>query len=199
MNYETYRIIFIAAAAASGLMLLTAVVLFFVLKIPSVIGELTGRTARKAIEGIRNQTEQGGAQERGRKLSASGRLQGKVTKKLETENPKGKDAKNTQKLAEEPKKHGKGRASAPETTLLAPETTILAPETTILTPETTILTPESNETTILAPSAGETAQLSASRPSFPSEPTPQPAPQPAGSGFVIEYEITYVHSNEYIA
>ena len=185
MNYETYRIIFIAAAAASGLMLLTAVVLFFVLKIPSVIGELTGRTARKAIEGIRNQTEQGGAQERGRKLSASGRLQGKVTKKLETENPKGKDAKNTQKLAEEPKKHGKGRASAPETTLLAPETTIL--------------TPESNETTILAPSAGETAQLSASRPSFPSEPTPQPAPQPAGSGFVIEYEITYVHSNEYIA
>lgn len=192
MNYETYRIIFIAAAAASGLMLLTAVVLFFVLKIPSVIGELTGRTARKAIEGIRNQTEQGGAQERGRKLSASGRLQGKVTKKLETENPKGKDAKNTQKLAEEPKKHGKGRASAPETTLLAPETTILAPETTILTPE-------SNETTILAPSAGETAQLSASRPSFPSEPTPQPAPQPAGSGFVIEYEITYVHSNEYIA
>ena len=158
MNYETYRIIFIAAAAASGLMLLTAVVLFFVLKIPSVIGELTGRTARKAIEGIRNQTEQGGAQERGRKLSASGRLQGKVTKKLETENPKGKDAKSTQKLAEEPKKHGKGRASAPETTLLAPETTILAPETTILTPE-------SNETTILAPSAGETAQLSASQPS----------------------------------
>ena len=192
MNYETYRIIFIAAAAASGLMLLTAVVLFFVLKIPSVIGELTGRTARKAIEGIRNQTEQGGAQERGRKLSASGRLQGKVTKKLETENPKGKDAKSTQKLAEEPKKHGKGRASAPETTLLAPETTILAPETTILTPE-------SNETTILAPSAGETAQLSASQPSFPSEPTPQPAAQPAGSGFVIEYEITYVHSNEYIA
>ena len=192
MNYETYRIIFIAAAAASGLMLLTAVVLFFVLKIPSVIGELTGRTARKAIEGIRNQTEQGGAQERGRKLSASGRLQGKVTKKLETENPKGKDAKNTQKLAEEPKKHGKGRASAPETTLLAPETTLLAPETTILTPE-------SNETTILAPSAGETAQLSASQPSFPSEPTPQPAAQPAGSGFVIEYEITYVHSNEYIA
>ena len=45
--YGNIKIICIIGAS---LFLIAAVILFFVLKIPSVFGELTGRTAKKAIE-----------------------------------------------------------------------------------------------------------------------------------------------------
>ena len=57
MTYEIYRYIFIVAAILCGTMTITAVILFVLLKIPKVIGDLTGRTAKKAIENIRNQNE----------------------------------------------------------------------------------------------------------------------------------------------
>lgn len=53
MTYETYRIIFIAGAVACGVMLAVSVLLFFLLKVPHLIGDLSGSTARKAIRGIR--------------------------------------------------------------------------------------------------------------------------------------------------
>ena len=61
MTYEIYRYIFYGGLILSGLMLAVTVVLFFVLRIPNVIGDLTGANARKAIESIRNQNEQPGA------------------------------------------------------------------------------------------------------------------------------------------
>ena len=60
MSYEVLRNIFIGAAALSGLMLIVSVLLFIILKIPSVIGDLTGITAKKAIENIRNRIRKAG-------------------------------------------------------------------------------------------------------------------------------------------
>ena len=86
MTYEVYRYIFIGAAVLSGIMAITSIFLFFYLKISRVIGDLTGSTARKAIEEIRQQNESSGHktyksslvnQERGRltdKISPSGNL-----------------------------------------------------------------------------------------------------------------------------
>lgn len=58
MTYDTYRYIFMIGLALCIFMLLVSVLLFFLLKIPSVIGYLSGATARKAIRNIRWQTAQ---------------------------------------------------------------------------------------------------------------------------------------------
>lgn len=60
MTYEMYRYVFLGAAVACGVFLTLSLVLFFALHIPKVISDLTGRTARKAIENIRMQNEQTG-------------------------------------------------------------------------------------------------------------------------------------------
>ena len=49
MTYEIYHWIFIGGAILAGLMLALTVLLFFRYRIPRVIGDLTGSTARKAI------------------------------------------------------------------------------------------------------------------------------------------------------
>ena len=54
MAYETYRSVFTIAAIAGTGMAIVSIVLFFWLKIPSIIRDLTGVTARRGIEAIRN-------------------------------------------------------------------------------------------------------------------------------------------------
>ena len=49
-RYTLYRSIFLYCGIAALVFLAIAIILFFVLKIPQVFGELTGRTARKAVE-----------------------------------------------------------------------------------------------------------------------------------------------------
>ena len=51
MTYDTYRIIFIAGLILSIVMLLLTVLIFFLLNIKSAIGDITGSSKRKAIEG----------------------------------------------------------------------------------------------------------------------------------------------------
>lgn len=87
MTYDMYRLIFIVGAIACAIMFLVSVILFVALKIPYVIGDLSGRNAKKAIEEIRRQNEISGDKvykssavnlERGKltdKISASGRIQ----------------------------------------------------------------------------------------------------------------------------
>ena len=61
-----------------------------------------------------------------------------------------------------------------------------AGETEVLTAEdTTVLSAPAGETDVLASSVGETAVLAAD--------------QPAAPVFAVEYEITFVHTNEVIA
>ena len=103
MTYEIYRYIFFGGAALAGIMLIVAVLLFIFLHIPTVIGDLTGSNARKAIEEIRNQNASSGDKtykssvvNRGRakltdRITESGRLVHNVmggamaTTKLDTE------------------------------------------------------------------------------------------------------------------
>jgi len=170
MSYETYRYIFLGGLIACGVFFVVAMILFFVLNIPKVISDLTGRTAKKAIESIRMQNEQSGDKtyqssavnlERGKltdKISQSGRLMprdatpfgtGVITEKI-----------STQQLD-----------TAGETDVLT-----VAEETSVLG--------SSGETEVLAPVAGETEVLTT-------------VPQLV-QAFTVEYEITFIHTNEVI-
>lgn len=220
MNYEAYHWIFIGGAVLAGLMLVLTVLLFFLLQIPRVIGDLTGSTARKAIEDIRQQNAQTGVKVH--KSSQVNRERGKVTAKI---SPSGqvqqqqtggaggmKTGKlSTQKLSREAAETTLLDQPASETTVLdqpAAETTVLAQpgdETTLLTPQTwaapapaagtaAMMNDPGNETTLLS------SQSWAAPAAAPAAPYAAPqAPAYTGSPFVIEYELTLIHSDELIA
>lgn len=80
MSYDTYNTIFIVAAILCGLMFVVSIILFFALKIPKVIGDLSGSTARKAIEDIRQQNADSG--NKTYRSSAVNRERGKLTDKI---------------------------------------------------------------------------------------------------------------------
>ncbi len=174
MSYEMYRYIFLGALIACGIFFVIAVILFFALKIPKVISDLTGRTARKAIENIRMQNEQSGDKtyqssvvnlERGKltdKISQSGRLM-----------PRDATPFGTGVITE--------KISTMELEQPAGETEVLDQ----LVGETDVLAPVAGETDVLAPAAGETEVLSS-------------VEQPV-QVFTIEYEITFIHTDEVIA
>ena len=191
MTYEVLRYIFIGAAALSGVMLIVSVLLFIFLRIPRVIGDLTGATARKAIENIRNQNESSG--DKIYKSSAVNRERGRLTDKIsasgniahhETNQFGGAMATtkiDTQVLAE--------NTETSETTVLGigtdNGTTVLSNETTVLDNGTTVLNAPSNGTTVLNQSDEQTGIL--------------PESQVRSKIFEIEYEITFIHTDEVIA
>ena len=81
MSYEIYyNVFFIGGLVLAGIMLVVSVLLFFLLNIPHVFGDLTGRNARKAIENIRNQNASSG--DKLYKTSAVNRERGKLTDKI---------------------------------------------------------------------------------------------------------------------
>lgn len=186
MSYEVYRYIFYGGAILAGIMLAISVVLFFVLKIPHVVGDLTGANARKAIEKIRNQNENTG--DKVYKSSHVNRERGKITDKISPSGRLIKTPTGQMGGAMATEKIGTGQMPpAEETTVLGSnETTVLgSSETTVLNSgagETAVLS--NNETPVLTGGAGETTVLTAQEPSVV---------------FQIEYEITYVHTDEVIA
>lgn len=165
MSYEIYRYIFIGAAILCGAMIVTSILLFILLKIPKVIGDLTGRTARKAIENIRNQNESSG--DKTYRSSLVNQERGKLTDKI---SPSGRLIRNPTDLL--------GGAMATEKIgtqqLVSDETMVLdsGNETTVLTGE---LENSGNETTLLSQT------------------------DISNNVFEIEYEITYIHTNEIIS
>lgn len=170
MTYELYRYVFLGGAIASGIMFAISIVLFFTLKIPKVISDLTGRTARRAIEDIRLQNERSG--DKTYKSSAVNLQRGKLTDKI---SPSGR------LMRREASPFGTGVITEKiSTQRLAPVEG--ADETTVLAP--------ANETTVLDSGYGETTVLQA-------EATVDATP--VVQGFEIEYEITYIHTNEVIA
>jgi hypothetical protein len=173
MTYEIYRYIFYGGAVLALIMLAVSVFLFIFLKIPTVIGDLTGANARKAIENIRNQNESSG--DKVYKTSAVNRARGKLTDKI---SPSGNlithisepltgamatEKIGTQKLAENP------------------------------AAETVVLSETGAETVVLSDVSAETAVLSDVSVA-PFAPVPEPEPV----GFVIEYEVTLIHTEEII-
>lgn len=207
MTYEVYRYIFIGGAILAGAMLLTSVFIFIFLHIPTVIGDLTGANARRAIENIRNQNASTG--EKTYKSSYVNKERGKLTDKISksgqimnhTSGSLGGAMATTKIRTQELEVQG-----SQETTVLdvqaSNETTVLnmpvSNETTVLnmqgSQETAVLNPKYlNETTIqphMGVAMGETAELA---------PQVEAAAQHViNSIFEIEYDITYIHSNEVI-
>ena len=60
MSVELIQTMSLAAFIIAGVLFLSAIALFFLFNIPKVFGEVSGSTARKAIENIRQQNEQTG-------------------------------------------------------------------------------------------------------------------------------------------
>ena len=61
MSAETWLIIGIVGFSLAGAAFLVAVILFFKLKIPAVIGDLSGRTVAREVKAIRESNRSGGA------------------------------------------------------------------------------------------------------------------------------------------
>ena len=162
-------------------MLLVTVILFFALKIPKVIGDLTGYTARKAIKNIRDQNEDTG--NKTYKTSAINKARGMLTDKIS----------GSGRLIERSEEDtGAGMMTMKIATQGLKPLQNVGDETTLLS--------EAGETTLLSetivdsqPMAGETEVSSA--PEVGNIAYEQPT---AEDIFVIEFEITYIHTHEVI-
>ena len=80
MTYEIYRYIFIGGAILSAIMFVVTVLVFIFSRIPTVIGDLTGSNARKAIENIRSHNENTG--NKTYRTSYVNKERGKITDKI---------------------------------------------------------------------------------------------------------------------
>lgn len=154
----TYEIVALVCFIISGVFFVLSVVLFFVLDMIKVIGDLTGHTAKREIENIRSQNQKTG--NKAYKPSVVNSKRGKLTDRI---SPSGKilekrsvalgGSVGTEKIGSENLYSG-----YEETTLLEngqnenPETTVLSQENTH-TSETTVLGGGANETTVLNGSA----------------------------------------------
>lgn len=186
MTYEVYRYIFYGGMILSCLMLIASVVLFFVLKIPNVIGDLTGANARKAIEEIRNQNQQTGTKTY--KPSAVNRERGKVTDKITSSG----------RLMKNPTNDMGGHKTAKISTQQLDTEMLPADETTVLSDassETTVLQEPAGETTVLDTAALDTTALDTTV----LDTTVLPAMMQQPAVFAIELDITYIHTNEVIS
>lgn len=142
MTIELLQTMSTAAFVASGVLLLITIALFFLLDVPKLFSDVSGRTAKKAIEAIRQQNESTG--NKAYKPSAVNAARGKLTDKI---TPSGKLQSQTDGL---PVSVGTEKFA---TATLAPN----ASETTILesrTDETVVLDStmplESGKTTLLS-------------------------------------------------
>lgn len=182
MSYEMYRYIFIGALIACAVFFVVAVILFFVFKIPKVISDLTGRTARKAIENIRMNNEQSG--DKTYQSSAVNLERGKLTDKI---------SRSGRIVPRDATPFGTGVITEKISTMKLDT----AGETDVLTvsEETSVLSSPAGETDVLAPMAGETEVLA---PAAVETTAPAPVEQPV-QAFTVEYEITFIHTSEVIA
>ncbi|MEI3226002.1 MAG: hypothetical protein V8S39_02695 [Lachnospiraceae bacterium] len=199
MTYSNYMLMYYIALAATIVLLLVTVLLFFVLRIPKAFNDLTGRTERKAIKSINEQREAGklshdtAGAETDRmgmpatdKISESGRILDEnpantvVTEKIQTDTLAG--SAETTVLQD-----GSG-----ETTLLSDNTQ--AGETTLLQPQMNQSSPQySGETTLLDESQRQEVFGNETAPLTGADTTAQ------AEGFVKEIEnITFIHTAEIV-
>lgn len=78
---DTLNTISVISFVAAGVFAALAAALWFLFKIPAVIGDLSGRTARKSIERMRQNNERTGS--KSYKTSEKNRLRGKLTSTME--------------------------------------------------------------------------------------------------------------------
>lgn len=138
MSVELLQAISLVAFIVAAILFLVAVALFFLFNVPKVFGEVTGSTARKAIENIRQQNEQTGNKAyRPSPVNAErGRLTDKITPsgKLEKKNGNSGVSVGTEKLR------------AAENNNSSQETNILSVNQGVIT----VLNEDTDETTVLS-------------------------------------------------
>ena len=135
MTVELLQTLSLASYIAAGFLFLVAVLLFFLLDILKVYGDISGRTAKKAIEAIRQQNESTG--NKAYKPSAVNAKRGKLTDKI---TPSGRLKERTAGL---PISVGTEKIS---TSILMPQTNEPTNETTVLKDDSIA---ETGETTLL--------------------------------------------------
>ena len=192
MSYDIYRYIFLISAGLAVLCLILSVILFFVLKIPRVIGDLTGSTAKKAIESIRNQNEKSG--DKVHKTSYVNKQRGRITDKM-TDSGK--------LIPTASVNEGGAMATAKISTTVLATQARESYEASLLegnTEETTIMDSSSgNETTVLSQNTGnETTVLSQGFYNPNTADETSILSQNESNVFVIEYELTFIHTDEVI-
>lgn len=175
MSVELIQTMSLAAFIIAGVLFLSAIALFFLFNIPKVFGEVSGSTARKAIENIRQQNEQTG--NKAYRPSPVNAERGKITDRI---TPSGKLERRV----------GNAGVSVGTAKLQTAELEVPTDATTVLdspTSETTVLeNVTAGETTVLGPES-----LSGS------ENNDSPA-NLTGEEFTVEYEIGYTGSSELI-
>lgn len=124
---ETLSLISIIAFAVAAICLVVTIIIFVRFKIPSVIGDLSGRNARKSIEQMREINEQSG--KKSYKPSKINAERGKLTETMQGKRNEGSEQPKTGLLDENRVK-----------TITETETTLLIDE------ETTELLIDDNET-----------------------------------------------------
>ena len=145
MSVEVLRTLSFTSLCIGLVLLGIAVALFYKLNIPKIYGDLSGRTARKAIEEIRQNNASTGT--KGYHPSVVNNERGKVTEKIGVLNANAKVDNNSYSIGTE------------ELNYESADTTLLTENVA----ETTVLNKAGNETTVLytSDSSGETANLKA--------------------------------------
>lgn len=171
MTYEIYRYIFTGAAILCGIMFVVSILLFLFLNVPGIIGDLSGATAKKAIKSIREQNEAGDNQQKAKvvKQKRSKLMNRKSSSKKQQYNMQGTPNAGVVTA----KINTQKLAEENETTVLASgqETTVLADmnETTVLYH----MTPAAEKMNVIETGGRQDI-------------------------FTIEYEITFIHSDELV-
>lgn len=208
MTYEMLRTVFIAGAVLSVLMLLISVFLFLFLNVPMIIGELTGINARKGIAQIRDKAGQSignhqtGKLARGVKDSlakhqsfAGNGAEKDITEKIITEELHQTGTENETALL--------GNMQQAETALLGnmqqDETSLLG---NMQQAETSLLKNMQRDGTSLFENVQQGSDMALLKKTARGADTLSAADaaygQSTDSDFEIEYEITYIHTDEKI-
>ncbi len=200
MSYDTYRLIFIGAAIACGVMSLVSVTLFFVFKIPNIIGNLTGRNAKKAIEDIKRQNESYAYSDKANALNGKK----KITEKISTARLDNMGETTVLGYNGEDETTVLGNSGTDETTVLGnngtDETTVLGysgeDEITVLgnngTDETTVLGNNGEDKTTVLGNNGEDETIVLG---YSGE---LPKQMMSDAEFIVTEEIRFIHTKECI-
>lgn len=182
MGYDEFITLFYVAMAICLVMFVVSVVLFFKLRIIAVIGDLSGSTAKKAIETMRERNQASGV--KAHKPSHVNQARGKVTDKMSAS---GRVKEMSAKLI-----INTGTSKIHTAELIGNETTVLADsqETTVLAQETTVLA-DSQETTVLAYEGAEVLSSN-------SDNLPKNVSVNVSDVFDVEDDIVFTHTNEKI-
>lgn len=180
MSVELLQNLSLASYIIAAVLFLVSIALFFLLDVPKLYGDVSGQTAKKAIEAIRQQNEATG--NKAYKPSFVNEKRGKLTEKItdsgvsEVHTPGTQIGVGTEKLSQ---------TQSNETTLL--EEFSDASETTVLRE-----TFSASETTVLA----ET--LSVAEPALPIQEEQIIQPTVVGNEFTIDVELSFAESLEII-